>query len=1031
MRKLLVASCLLGWLITVPVNAFGLDVITMPPVKAVVIDGDLTDAAWSQAEKVTAFYQWKGETGDQQTEMLTCHDEHFLYFGFTCRNPRLKYLSAKKFPHDGPVFNDESVEVLIRPSGAENRYFHFALSIENTAFETETVGNEVHTYFYGPWRYATKRGADAWTAEIAIPVFIFKTADLSSLSLNVVRNFAEILLDVDDSVLEEKIRPLLLNPNVASAHDLGAFIPVKNLAKVSFSTPFMPRIKWSKLGEVALKYGGLFYDLGLVLDNAEALPGEVKLLIREEQGGQAEVRHSETIMIKERTKLALEIPLADFREKTIKGVLVDPQTGSILFETILGDSSAFKVIKEAFTELNYYSSEPAARIKVTFGIAPRNFGDTVLRVKLKDKVAAEIANPPADSLVEIPLPSLPQGENLLTLVLTSTQGKELGQATVRLSKIEPQPGETKIDRFRGQLIKHGQPFFPIALFTHYVTGADEFMFKALTETGFNTLHRLGGLNQYEWRSGVEDYAAVLENARKYQLQIINMPDISPDLIKDKPFAERLKLQMEVYDKKEQLIRREIEMGRAHPNLLAYYGVDEPNLVNPEIRVKVANRFFDTVSQHDPHHPIMQLYARYIPPGDQWTQYGEMLGFDIYPRPGWRAPYSRVGEYTLSCLPDLQRRAEAVHQATFFIPILRDGAMVWARMPIPLTDTQTMNQTYLALILGNKGLLYYELDGMAFRWELMKELCGKVREFSPALLNDAVAQELSYAPGTVDTEKKIFPPALMAFFKYPADDSYLLLMANARDYAVGTSLQIAGVKATELLHSSLSATTPDNLATDKLEPCGVRAWKLRFATPPATIKAALKLEEFRVEKLQIVNLPLYTGQLRQAHNCFPNPCFAHQTIKGLPDFFSPSKIKDPAAGQPGSTWYLDEAETWQGKPSLKMTNTKPFPAFGVPNTSNTNTLFYPPQAAREMTFSFYAKAAKEGDQLFIVLLGVDRKTFTLTTEWTRYSFTFQTDGSEQIRVIIKPPELSSAWFNGFQAETGGVATEFEDNSDYVY
>ena len=99
-----------------------------------------------------------------------------------------------------------------------------------------------------------------------------------------------------------------------------------------------------------------------------------------------------------------------------------------------------------------------------------------------------------------------------------------------------------------------------------------------------------------------------------------------------PLAERLALQKKWYEKLEPGLIENAKIQREHHNMLGYYNVDEPNLVNADERIAAAEWYQNTVNSIDPYRPQFLLYSMNIPRGDNWTRWGQMLGIDIYPHP---------------------------------------------------------------------------------------------------------------------------------------------------------------------------------------------------------------------------------------------------------------------------------------------------------------------------------------------------------------------------------------------------------------
>lgn len=157
---------------------------------AVKIDGDLGDSAWASASYANDF--WKKYPNDigkatRKTEVKVLFDDNFLYFGFVCYNAGDVIIQSLKrdVGHD----NNESVVIVLDPMNKRQDGFWFVLNAFNAQSEDQLhYGTEVTYSWDNKWFSQTKRYADRWTAEIAIP---FKTlrysVDAKMWGLNFVR----------------------------------------------------------------------------------------------------------------------------------------------------------------------------------------------------------------------------------------------------------------------------------------------------------------------------------------------------------------------------------------------------------------------------------------------------------------------------------------------------------------------------------------------------------------------------------------------------------------------------------------------------------------------------------------------------------------------------------------------------------------------------------------------------------------------------------------------------------------------------
>jgi len=138
------------------------------------IDGDLNDSAWGVASKAEDF--WRKYPNDhgkatRKTEVKMLFDDNFLYIGFVCHDSGDVIIQSLKrdIGHDG----NECVVVVLDPMDQRTDGFWFVLNAFNAQSEDQLhYGTQITYSWDNKWYSQTKRYADRWTAEIAIP---FKT----------------------------------------------------------------------------------------------------------------------------------------------------------------------------------------------------------------------------------------------------------------------------------------------------------------------------------------------------------------------------------------------------------------------------------------------------------------------------------------------------------------------------------------------------------------------------------------------------------------------------------------------------------------------------------------------------------------------------------------------------------------------------------------------------------------------------------------------------------------------------------------
>jgi uncharacterized lipoprotein YddW (UPF0748 family) len=137
------------------------------------MNANLSDSTWQKAARITIKTSNLGLDITQPTEVLLLRDSTKLYVGFRVIEPHLGLLKSSVTAHDGPVFDDDSVELFLQPANQAKPapYFHFAANCNGTKFEEEGT----YQQWSENWEAATGRETDAWTAEFIVPYQSIRT----------------------------------------------------------------------------------------------------------------------------------------------------------------------------------------------------------------------------------------------------------------------------------------------------------------------------------------------------------------------------------------------------------------------------------------------------------------------------------------------------------------------------------------------------------------------------------------------------------------------------------------------------------------------------------------------------------------------------------------------------------------------------------------------------------------------------------------------------------------------------------------
>ena len=138
-----------------------------------VIDGDLSDGVWEQAEIADNFYRVEGAHGvpaELGTKAMVMYDENTLYVGLHCDEPNMKALRETQTRRDAPVWRDDTVQVLLDTYHDQRNCYVLAVNTLGTQMDAK-ISNESNfdQAWDANWEAKVQKNGNHWTAEMAIP----------------------------------------------------------------------------------------------------------------------------------------------------------------------------------------------------------------------------------------------------------------------------------------------------------------------------------------------------------------------------------------------------------------------------------------------------------------------------------------------------------------------------------------------------------------------------------------------------------------------------------------------------------------------------------------------------------------------------------------------------------------------------------------------------------------------------------------------------------------------------------------------
>ena len=141
---------------------------------AIKLDGVLDEPAWRDAEAARGFVQSEPRTGQpasEETEVRVLFDGATLYIGAYLHDREPGRLVVNDIKKDFREEDQDDFEVLLDTFRDRRNGYVFITNVEGARADRQVSneGREINTSWDAVWSVRTKRVADGWTAEIAIP----------------------------------------------------------------------------------------------------------------------------------------------------------------------------------------------------------------------------------------------------------------------------------------------------------------------------------------------------------------------------------------------------------------------------------------------------------------------------------------------------------------------------------------------------------------------------------------------------------------------------------------------------------------------------------------------------------------------------------------------------------------------------------------------------------------------------------------------------------------------------------------------
>jgi hypothetical protein len=141
--------------------------------EAPIIDGNVSDLVWAKATVIDHFIQKRPDPGMAPTErtvLRILYDENNLYFAVYAYDSQPDQIIAGTMQRDGPLGASDSIVLLIDPGLTRRNAYGFEVNASGARRDELELNNIIELPEWDTiWTARTRRVADGWVAEIAIP----------------------------------------------------------------------------------------------------------------------------------------------------------------------------------------------------------------------------------------------------------------------------------------------------------------------------------------------------------------------------------------------------------------------------------------------------------------------------------------------------------------------------------------------------------------------------------------------------------------------------------------------------------------------------------------------------------------------------------------------------------------------------------------------------------------------------------------------------------------------------------------------
>ncbi len=722
-----------------------------------------------------------GKPASQPTSFQISNDAAGIYFKIKCMEPEIDKLRTG----EGHSWNNDCVEISLMPPGAKSDDFYKLIinpdgRMDSYMFVDDNMTGKLvgkSWQFGGEIKTAVQK--DHWSIDALIPFPTMQLADGGTWKYSIFRGRR----------LQNKQSEFSTNTMAAGTSDAKGFLPLE-LSPAFCADNFRWEVA-NTAGKVIYEAGKYYYQLNPTILNKSgeyrifALRG--KLYQGEKIVGESS--SSGALLEGYSAKIPLPLPLAENGKYRLEADIVSPN--GLVYHRINSDIEAalqplLLKIQPPVLDNTIYDSMKCDRVKLE--ITDLTGQAETAEIELNGQKQS-VKLDKGKALIELETGNLKPGD--YPVKATSIQG----EASLRLRKLPPRPGEVRLDE-NGIAYVDGKPFIPYGWGMFMQPGPGGYMY----DDTFNQTIAFAQYSVSDWKTAKN----LLDRAQKMNLKLVLSPY---QYEREKTlFAAR---KGNLSPAQAEGIRNFVNQAKLHPAVFGWYLADEPEGANdnPEWFAQVR----ELINEIDPFHPcFMTNYQRSAV--EKYQSGCNILLPDVYIH---YHQDSLVSRYPIEIISDFTRFSNQFKPTWLWLQGYCCG-----RMDHPLcrppNAVEFRNQVYQVFAADGKGIILYAFPYSQMYYPLRKMpavVGAELKEIGPVILQPNQPRMI-----------RVAGDGIMASLKQ-LGSKVCIIAINTRPEAAQAEIKVElpDLKQLHVLSEKRTVQIPDRTFTDSFGPYEVHVY----------------------------------------------------------------------------------------------------------------------------------------------------------------------------------------------------------------